>query len=79
MTFKIERRAYVDMYGPTVGDRVRLVARRLAASTRRDRLAVLTDFRRLVRLRRDRYRALVDACDRRRSRDRQDPTGREPR
>jgi urease alpha subunit len=24
MSFKIERRAYADMYGPTVGDRVRL-------------------------------------------------------
>ena len=24
MSFKIERRAYVDMFGPTTGDRVRL-------------------------------------------------------
>ena len=24
MSFKIERRAYVDMFGPTKGDRVRL-------------------------------------------------------
>ena len=43
-------------------ERVRLVSRRLAASTQRNRLAVLTHFRRLVRLRRDRHRAVVESA-----------------
>jgi F-type H+-transporting ATPase subunit delta len=42
--------------------RVRLVGQRLAGSTRRGSLAVLSDFRRLVRLNRDRHAALVESA-----------------
>jgi F-type H+-transporting ATPase subunit delta len=43
-------------------DRVRLVARRLAASRRRGSLAVLSVFQRLVRLDRDRHAALIESA-----------------
>ena len=36
MSFKIERRAYVDMFGPTTGDRVRLADTALLAQVERD-------------------------------------------
>jgi F-type H+-transporting ATPase subunit delta len=41
---------------------VRLVARRIAESKRRGGLAVLSDFRRLVRLDRDRHTAVVESA-----------------
>ncbi len=44
------------------GDRVRLVAGRLAESKRRGSLAVLSDFRRMVRLERDRHKAVVETA-----------------
>ena len=48
--------------GTLQDDRARLVARRLAASTRRGRLALLTAFGRLVRLHSNRRRALVESA-----------------
>src|SRR5438034_8249533 len=36
MSFKIERRAYVDMFGPTTGDRVRLADTDLIVEVERD-------------------------------------------
>src|SRR6476659_877333 len=36
MTFRIERRAYADMYGPTTGDRVRLADTELIIEVERD-------------------------------------------
>jgi F-type H+-transporting ATPase subunit delta len=42
--------------------RVRQVARRLAASRRRGSIAVLSSLRRMVRLDRDRHRALVETA-----------------
>src|ERR1700687_2008806 len=36
MSFKIERRAYVDMFGPTTGDRVRLADTALIVEVERD-------------------------------------------
>src|SRR3954470_1128524 len=36
MSFKIERRAYVDMFGPTTGDRVRLADTDLIVEIERD-------------------------------------------
>jgi len=42
--------------------RVRQVARRLAASRRRGSIAVLTGLRRIVRLDRDRHRAIVESA-----------------
>src|SRR6188474_3952357 len=36
MSFKIERRAYVDMFGPTTGDRVRLGDTDLIVEVERD-------------------------------------------
>jgi F-type H+-transporting ATPase subunit delta len=44
------------------GDRVRLVAARIAGSKRRGGLAVLSDFRRMVRLERDRHKAVVETA-----------------
>jgi F-type H+-transporting ATPase subunit delta len=44
--------------------RVRQVARRLAESERRGALAVLSDLRRMVRLDRDRHRAVVESATR---------------
>ena len=44
------------------GARVRLVARGIASSGRRGALAILTDFQRLVRLDRDRHRAIVESA-----------------
>ena len=43
-------------------ERVRLVVEKTAASRRRGTLAVLTDFARLVRLDRDRHRAVVESA-----------------
>jgi F-type H+-transporting ATPase subunit delta len=43
-------------------DRVRLVAARIAGSKRRGGLAVLSDFRRMVRLERDRHKAVVETA-----------------
>jgi F-type H+-transporting ATPase subunit delta len=43
------------------GERVRQVAHRLAASQRRDSLAILVDFRRLVRLDRDLHTATIES------------------
>jgi F-type H+-transporting ATPase subunit delta len=43
-------------------DRVRLVAGRIAGSKRRGALAVLSDFRRMVRLERDRHKAVVETA-----------------
>jgi F-type H+-transporting ATPase subunit delta len=42
--------------------RVRLVARRIAESKRRDGLVLLSNFRRLVRLDRDRHSAVVESA-----------------
>src|ERR1700694_4543649 len=36
MSFKIERRAYVDMFGPTIGDRVRLADTDLVIEVEKD-------------------------------------------
>ena len=36
MSFKIERRAYVDMFGPTTGDRVRLADTDLIVEVEKD-------------------------------------------
>src|SRR5678816_3811031 len=36
MSFKIERRAYVDMFGPTTGDRVRLADTELVVEVEKD-------------------------------------------
>ena len=36
MSFKIERRAYVDMFGPTKGDRVRLADTDLIVEVEKD-------------------------------------------
>src|SRR5229473_6204943 len=36
MSFKIERRAYVDMFGPTTGDRVRLADTDLFVEVEKD-------------------------------------------
>src|SRR6058998_1191443 len=36
MSFKIERRAYADMFGPTVGDRVRLADTDLVIEIEKD-------------------------------------------
>ena len=43
--------------------RVRLVARRVAASGRRGALPILSGFRRLVRLERDRHTAIVESAE----------------
>jgi F-type H+-transporting ATPase subunit delta len=43
-------------------DRVRLVAGQIAGSKRRGGLAVLSDFRRMVRLERDRHKAVVETA-----------------
>jgi F-type H+-transporting ATPase subunit delta len=43
-------------------DRVRLVAGQIAGSKRRGALAVLSDFRRMVRLERDRHKAVVETA-----------------
>src|SRR5476651_1658169 len=36
MSFKIERRAYVDMFGPTTGDRIRLADTDLIVEVEKD-------------------------------------------
>ena len=48
--------------GRTDAERVRLVARRIADSGRRGTLAILADLLRLVRLDRDRHRAIVESA-----------------
>ena len=54
------RRCRVD--GRTEARRVRLVAHRIATSRRRNGLALLSAFQRLVRLDRDRHRANVESA-----------------
>jgi F-type H+-transporting ATPase subunit delta len=60
MARQLFRLCLVD--GRLEADRVRDVARRLSGSGRRGTIAVLADFRRLVRLDRDRHRASVESA-----------------